>query len=301
MTQSTYPLISIVIPVYNRSHIIKRTIDSVISQTYKNIEIIVVDDFSHDSEQLVKKLNKYTDIIYYRHDRNRHGSAARNTGITLSNGEFVAFLDSDDSWDPTKLEECLKVITEEKVDFVYSQVEKIGKQSGIVPTFSIKGNERYSDYLLYRNGSIQTSTLFIRNDVFKTAKFDEELVRFQDYDFLLTLENMKATSFFIEKPLVYMYDDDQLNRISNSININPAITWINKVKEFISKKAYYTFYATRVCDLLVKNKQRKRGLLKLLDPKCFFYCNKKIWFRVLLKCILPNGVGNVIRDIKNKF
>ncbi|MFM2579418.1 glycosyltransferase family 2 protein [Vibrio fortis] len=288
------PLISVVIPVYNRSHILRRTLDSVFNQTLKDFEVIVVDDCSQDSDALQELLREYPSVIYHRHDINRHGSAARNTGVNISSGEYVAFLDSDDTWVPEKLETCYSFIKNQDVDFVYSQVEKKGNKEIIVPLFGHEKEERYSDYLLFRNGSIQTSTLFIAKSVFNSAMFDENLTRFQDYDFLITLEKVGCRSLFIDKPLVYMYDDDQENRISNSPNIEPAIYWINKINRYISRKSYYTFYVTRVCDLLSRNSHNFTALMRLADPRCFYYCNKRIWFKGFMKIIIPKAVKKLL-------
>jgi len=90
--------VSVIIPTYNRAHLVGRAIRSVLNQTYQDFEIIVVDDCSTDNtEEIVKGFNDHR-IRYMRHDRNRGGSAARNTGIKASQGKYIAFLDSDDEW-----------------------------------------------------------------------------------------------------------------------------------------------------------------------------------------------------------
>ncbi|PMP07275.1 hypothetical protein BCS94_09930 [Vibrio breoganii] len=283
------PLISVVIPVYNRSHIIQRTIDSVLNQTYQNIEIIIVDDCSNDSEGLIEIIDNYSNVIYTRHSVNRHGSAARNTGMKLATGDYIALLDSDDAWETNKIEVYLSTLLNHDVDFLFSQVMKYGSKNRLVPIFGLNPGESYSDYLLYRNGSIQTSTLFFHRDIFNDIKFDENLVRFQDYDFILEMEKNNKTSFFIEQPLTIMYDDDQENRISNSTNIEPAINWLNKIQCHISKKAYYTFYVTRIVDFLVKNGERNKGVCTLINPKCFYFSNKKFWIKTFIKCLLARS------------
>ena len=96
-------LISVVIPTYNASKYIQSAIESVLDQTYKNYEIIVVDDCSKDNT--TEQLQKYKDIIYVvRHEKNQGAAVARNTGVGLCRGELVAFLDGDDKWAPEKLQ-----------------------------------------------------------------------------------------------------------------------------------------------------------------------------------------------------
>lgn len=101
-TPSARPLVSVVIPTFNRAHIVTRAIDSVLAQTYRPCEILVVDDGSTDNTADV--LQSYADRIVYVRQKNSGPAAARNRGIRESKGEFVAFLDSDDVWLETKIE-----------------------------------------------------------------------------------------------------------------------------------------------------------------------------------------------------
>ena len=95
------PLVSVIIPTYNRADTIGEAIDSVIEQTYSEIEIIVIDDGSRDNTSQI--LENYGDKIRVVHQANSGVSASRNRGIKIAVGEFLAFLDSDDLWLPTKL------------------------------------------------------------------------------------------------------------------------------------------------------------------------------------------------------
>jgi len=103
------PLISVVIPTYNRAHCLKDAIDSVLAQTYQNFEIIVVDDGSTDDT--MGKLARYKTDIRYLYQKNGGASAARNLGINEANGKWIAFLDSDDTWEPDKLKFQLRDLT----------------------------------------------------------------------------------------------------------------------------------------------------------------------------------------------
>lgn len=96
--------VSVIIPTYNRAHLLGRAIQSVLAQTYEDFEIIVVDDASTDVTEQVVKSFADDRINYIRHQKNKGGSSARNTGIKAAKGEFIAFLDSDDEWVPKKLE-----------------------------------------------------------------------------------------------------------------------------------------------------------------------------------------------------
>jgi glycosyltransferase involved in cell wall biosynthesis len=101
------PLISIIMPSFNSSRLINKSIDSVIKQTYKNWELIIVDNFSSDNTEQIIQDYKNPNIIFYKN--NNHGIVAhsRNIGIQYAKGSILAFLDSDDWWVETKLEKCV--------------------------------------------------------------------------------------------------------------------------------------------------------------------------------------------------
>ena len=113
------PIVSVIIPTYNRAHLIDKAIKSVLNQTYQDFEIIVVDDGSTDNTNEV--LKNFTDsrIHYIFHTSNLGVSAARNTGIKTSQGEYIALLDSDDDWLPEKLDK--------QVDVLQNESSEVGK------------------------------------------------------------------------------------------------------------------------------------------------------------------------------
>jgi len=99
--------VSVVVPTYNRAHLIQRSLESVLGQTHQDLEVLVVDDASTDDTEEVVRAFKDSRVHYLRHDSNRGPSASRNSGIRASRGRYVAFLDSDDEWVPEKLERQL--------------------------------------------------------------------------------------------------------------------------------------------------------------------------------------------------
>lgn len=121
------PLVSVVIPTYNYGHLVNEAVDSVLAQTYPNVEIIVVDDGSTDDSR--QRLAAYGDRIRYHYQANAGLSAARNTGIELATGELIALLDSDDAFHPRKLEQ--------QVDFLASH-----PKVGLVGTASFSDEPR---------------------------------------------------------------------------------------------------------------------------------------------------------------
>jgi glycosyltransferase involved in cell wall biosynthesis len=121
--------VSVIIPTFNRAHLINRAIQSVLSQTYRDFELIIIDDASNDgTEETAKKIissNKSfhdPQIIYIKNRVRKGGSAARNIGIKLAKGKYIAFLDDDDEWLPTKLSEQVNIMnrSNENVGAVYA-------------------------------------------------------------------------------------------------------------------------------------------------------------------------------------
>ncbi|MGP8011472.1 MAG: glycosyltransferase family 2 protein [Halobacteriota archaeon] len=104
--------VSVVIPTYNRAHLVGRSIESALNQTHQDLEILVVDDGSIDETfDAVKPFLQYPQVRYFHHEKRRGHQAARNTGIKNAGGEYIAFLDSDDTWIPKKLELQLSAIS----------------------------------------------------------------------------------------------------------------------------------------------------------------------------------------------
>jgi glycosyltransferase involved in cell wall biosynthesis len=125
----TQPLVSVIIPTYNRASFLTHAIESVLRQTYKNIEIIVVDDGSTDNTKVV--IDSFKGKVQYIFTENNKGPAhARNTGMKAANGKYIAFLDSDDEYLPFKLE-CQVTFLEEHPDLgmVFSEFSAVGKNS----------------------------------------------------------------------------------------------------------------------------------------------------------------------------
>jgi len=190
-----YPLVSVVIPTYGRSHLLERAIDSVLAQTYDNIEIIVVDDNGSNSEHrshTEKVLEKYLQngqIVYLKHEKNAGGSAARNTGIKVSNGEYVALLDDDDEWFPNKLEKQMEYfeVLNNDVGVIYCSyiLEEYDGDKEYIR--SEKGDLR-KELLMLQFDPGASSTLVFKKDVLEEiGYFDESFKHHQDLEILIRL------------------------------------------------------------------------------------------------------------------
>ena len=181
------PLVSVIIPTYNRAHLVGRAIRSVLNQTYQDFELIVVDDGSTDSTEKVVKGFIDDRIRYIRHNENKGGSAARNSGIEVARGGYVAFQDSDDEWLPEKLEKQLKVFEDAPPDVgvVYTRLrwldERTRMELGPAKSTREMGGNIHTDLL--EGNFIGTPTVLVRRECFdKVGVFDERLPRLQDWE-----------------------------------------------------------------------------------------------------------------------
>lgn len=212
------PLVSVVIPAYNRATLIGETLESVYGQTYEPLEVIVVDDGSSDS--LEAALSPYIPrgLRLIRHEVNKGAPAARNTGIAAARGEFVAFLDSDDLWEPEKTARQVEKMLASTLDtaLVYSGIRKID-QDGRFLGFKTpaKKGEIYLD-LLAENWIGSTSTALVRASALAhVGGFDTTLRSRQDLDLWLRLAREFRIDF-VDAPLViYRVHTD---RISSNVD-----------------------------------------------------------------------------------
>lgn len=158
--------VSVIIPVYNAEKFIKQAVESVLSQTYTNIEIVLVDDQSSDkSAEIIRKLmSEHPNIKYYLQEQNLGAGAARNKALELATGQYVAFLDSDDIWLASKLELQLNLMKEKHTPFSYAAIEMIDENGKL-----IKGKRNIKEtcdykYLLH-NTIIATSSVIIDRNI----------------------------------------------------------------------------------------------------------------------------------------
>ena len=182
--------VSVIIPTYNRGNLIIKSIKSVLNQTFKNLEVIVIDDGSSDNtEHLV---NKITDkrLKYVKLSSNKGSSNARNIGIKNANGQFISFQDSDDIFYPNKIEKQLKNIINKNsiIDFCKINVIYNSTYSYLIPNKrqenSILKGDIFNE-LISRGNFISTQSMLIRTNYMKKHLFDIYLPRLQDYDVIL--------------------------------------------------------------------------------------------------------------------
>ena len=212
---SNKPLISVVIPTYNRGELLFRAVESVLKQTYANIECIVIDDCSTDASIAYLQQMGGNDprLIIKSHTQNLHASAARNTGISLAKGEFLAFLDDDDLWYPEKLAKQMALFGQSSSDtaLIYCWLEIFKDNTKIdilAPT--LKGD--VFDECLAKQPLGNASTILIKAEVIeKIGAFDTSLPRGNDGDFIRRITQYYKVNV-VEEVLVRYFVEHQGNQ-----------------------------------------------------------------------------------------
>ena len=200
------PLVSVVLPTFNRERSVGKAIESVLRQTYTRLEVLVVDDASTDgTPELVRGLGDAR-IVYLRQDDNRGGSAARNRGLSAARGELIAFQDSDDEWLPHKLERQVGLLTRstESTGVIYCPYRRIYADGRTEthpadPAAAPRGEIHHE---LLRGNFVGTPTILARRSCCDSVGgFDEALPRFQDWDWMIRVSRHWQVGF-VEEPLV---------------------------------------------------------------------------------------------------
>lgn len=217
MNPSMHPLFSVVIPLYNKAHFVGATLAGVLAQSFEDYEVIVVNDGSTDDSE-AKVLAVADSRIRYVKTENRGVSSARNLGISLAKGMFVAFLDADDYWYPDYLQEIstkIHIFPEQQVFATAIEFEHQGQTSKAVYSLNVDKECQLVDYF---SASLKQSILFTSASVFqrgvfeRVGLFDEAIKRGEDIDLWVRI-GLHYSILFISKICVrYSYAADSLSR-----------------------------------------------------------------------------------------
>lgn len=200
-------LVSVIIPTYGGTEFLSRCVDSVLSQTYKNIEIIVVDDNGlgspnqKETATIMERYKSMSNVKYVCHEVNINGSAARNTGVKTSNGEYIALLDDDDVFLPDKIKRQVELLSSLSLDYgaVYCSHETFLDGSKVGEEHALMDGKILYEYMLHKV-EIASSSIMVRRNVWEElGGFDESFKRHQDWEFIIRLLNkysIKSDNFW---------------------------------------------------------------------------------------------------------
>ncbi len=260
------PNVSVIIPTYKRAHLVSQAIESVLTQTYTDYEIIVVNDGSPDNTKQV--LASFGDQITAIHQENLGVAAARNAGIMAASGRYIAFVDDDDVWLPNKLEKqiaCLE--SNPKIGLVYSDMFCFNDQGFLPDTWA----KAYSilpfepDWSLFVRNCIPTpSVVVVRRECLEAVGgFDETLMCSEDYDLWLRISE-KFFVYFLNLPLT----NYRISANSLSSRENQELIAINLLR--VQEKAYKRNTNLQKLPLMVLDQCFYMGYLRL----AYFYIQR---------------------------
>ncbi|MEZ5935262.1 MAG: glycosyltransferase family A protein [Alphaproteobacteria bacterium] len=260
------PLVSVVIPVFNRAAIIADAVESCLRQSYAPIELLLVDDCS--SDDLGIALRPWKDdlrVRLLRHEHNLGVSAARNTGVQAARGEYVAFLDSDDAWLPQKLEHQVALaLRQDHPTFVIGTLTRIvtsRKDVMVRPKRRKPADMPLGDYLFVHRAQArletvahdrapllggcfaQTSSLLLPTELARATPFRVDLRQYEDMAFLFDLDDKGIAFLLVEEPLAVQQNDDRPGRLGAQDDLARGLAFLDAVGGSLSPAARLGFEA----------------------------------------------------------
>lgn len=198
------PQVSVVIPAYNVSEWIGKTLDSIFAQTFTDYEIIIVNDGSADTTELEQNLAAYFDNIVYAKQKNHGASEARNSAIGLARGEYIAFLDGDDIWLPDFLESQINYLEKNNLDMVYCDAELFGDINNENFMLNAPSNGKFTTVsLLNTECNVITSGTMLKKSILKKfGLFSTDAKRIEDFDLWFRLCKNGAKIGYQKKALI---------------------------------------------------------------------------------------------------
>lgn len=309
--------ISIIVPIYNAEHFLAETIQSVIEQTYLNWELLLIDDGSTDQSSSICADFKSKDVRIQTYYKPNGGQAsARNLGIKKSNGNWIAMLDADDLWHPTKLEKQIAVVNAHpQVEFCYTNTSTFkgtidneiannnGFEYGLYSTGQLFQN-------IYSHNPISNSSVLVRKVLLEQSGFYDEHEKIrgsEDWDLLLRILKCNSHVFGIdEKLLYYRQHEDGIHNQSSRMLIGKILVYskhesdqtlskLLKLRQsrYVYRELINELWAENKTDLLkaefaVFSKKDKYGIatlkqrlmIKILPLSVFMWISQKIIYRI---------------------
>ena len=305
-----YPKVSVIIPVYNGEKYVAQAIESALSQTYNNVEIIVINDGSTDNSY--NKIKPYLSSVKYIYQENKGAAVARNTGIENSTGELIGFLDADDLWLPEKLEIQVDYLLRNKdIGLVHSNRISIYEEGtkAIPDPPSTKAIGMCFKQLFNRN-QISTSTVLLRKKcLIQVGGFDERFVRAQDYELWLRISKFYPIGYIDQRLSCYRQHSSNVSRnwehaLLAKVSVIESI--LDKFPEIyqelgdsiIKNKLYNLYYRAANYFLHIdKRKQARKYYLKALN---MHPAKWNCWGKLLIGSFLTPKQKSILQWYKQK-
>lgn len=294
-------LVSVIIPTHKRPVLLSRSIKSVLNQTYRNIELVIVDDnlaestFQYETNKLVMSYNDPR-IKYINPDKHYNASYARNAGINVSKGDYITFLDDDDEFELSKIEEQVNFMNGKSDDWIgcYTLFHRYKDGKLFDKSTDHKSGSLYLDFFLNQLYICGGSNIFVRADIVRSIDgFDASFSRMQDLEFIIRISELGKIGC-INKNLLRVYFHSQQINVSSDILEKHISHFFTVFKERISAFNDSTkkeIYRSKYLDL-IKKLIREKKILKAI------YVSRKFDINVLL--LLRYFLYLIIRKVSKK-
>ena len=236
------PVFSVIIPVYNRTDLLKRAVGSVLRGDFADFEVLVIDDGSVDDIRSIADGFSDRRIRYFR-QANRGASAARNAGIDLARGDYVAFLDSDDVYLPHHLSTMHALLQSAPGAVAYCPIVATRGKNGdfIKPPRAIARGENMATYLMCDRGFVQTSGVCLSRQIAARIRYRDDAKFGDDTDFAIRLQLAGCPFVMADAPGVVWSDDLDHDRLSDIRQPIGDLRWLDDLRPHIPARAYHGY------------------------------------------------------------
>jgi glycosyltransferase involved in cell wall biosynthesis len=291
------PAFSVIIPVYNRTDLLKRAVGSVLRQDFTDFEVLVIDDGSVDDIRSIVDGFSDARIRYFR-QVNRGASAARNAGIDRARGDYVAFLDSDDVYLPHHLATMSAILKSAPGVVAYCPIIATRGKNGdfIKPPRAIACDENMATYLMCGRGFVQTSGVCMARQVAARVRYRDDAKFGDDTDFAIRLQLAGCTFVMAETPGVVWSDDLDHDRLSDIRQPIGNLQWLDDLRPRIPARAYHGYKGWHQAKSLMQaSPMRAIGLY--LKAACRGSYSPRFAMVVLLQVVVPNHRYRQLSDV----
>lgn len=311
-------LVSIVIPVFNRASTIDGPIRSCLAQTYPKIEIILVDDGSSDDlEAAIRPFADAGKVRLVKHAHNQGVSAARNTGVLAAEGDYVAFLDSDDEWLPTKLERQMTEANSRSDDhFICGTLTLVTSGDGSTlarPKYRKTRSVSVGDYLFVDHVQrklpqvsfheaplaggcfAQTSSYFLSRRLAEQTPFRIVLKQYEDMAFLIDLGDKGVDFHLVEEPLIINHKDDRPGRLGVRDDLVRGQQFLHEIGASLSPAARQGFQAVHLSHLIF-GRHPLRTITLVIKAFLNRAITSKTVFGILSRCLFGQKGHRLVRN-----
>lgn len=251
--------VSIITPMHNSAKFISETINSVLNQTHKNFELILIDDCS--SDETIKAVNVFLNdkrIKLFKNEKNYGAAYSRNLGIREATGEYIAFLDGDDLWSPTKLESQLKFMNENNVDFSCTYYSLIDENGAKLDKY-ITAPKKITHKMLMKSCYMGCLTVMYKKSLYPNLQIPDSILKRNDYAMWLKISEI-SNCYCLNKYLaMYRKRNDSVSSISKRKLFKYHIDLFEKLYGFSSIKSLYYATVNSIYYIVKRFKFMKKG------------------------------------------